>query len=132
MKNSAVKIKELVSENQKIFQLNLKSVVAVKNWYSYLQYIDDIVYKSILQIIATSLAYILDETDTKKNSNLSPLFDLKLELCEPDIIFQPSIDKTMVGNFFDVTSDIMNTIFEMSKLVPRIAFRKGFPSYLGM
>ena len=106
--------------------------MAVKNWYSYLQYIDDIVYKSILQIIATSLAYILDETDTKKNSNLSPLFDLKLELCEPDIIFQPSIDKTMVGNFFDVTSDIVNTIFEMSKLVPRIAFRKGFPSYLGM
>ena len=99
-----MKIKELVSENQKIFQLNLKSVVAVKNWYSYLQYIDDIVYKSILQIIATSLAYILDETDIKKNSNLSPLFDLKLELCEPDIIFQPSIDKTI--------SFIFNPLYE--------------------
>ena len=132
MKNSAVKIKELVSENQKIFQLDLKSVVAVKTWYSYLLYIDDIIFKSILQMIATSLAYILDETDTKKNNDLSPLFDLKLALCEPDIIFQPSIDKAIVGNFFDVTSEIVNTIFEMSTLIPRIAYRKGFPSYLGI
>ena len=117
-------------KNQELFGINMDSEKSVKAWYSYLLYVDEIVYKSILQMIGTSLSYILDETDTKNNP--LPLFDLKIALSDPDIIFQPSIEKTIVGNFFDLTTGIIESIFEMSKLIPKIAHREEFPTYLGI
>ena len=60
------------------------------------------------------------------------IFDLKIALSDPDIIFQPSIEKTIVGNFFDLTTGIIESIFEMSKLIPKIAHREEFPTYLGI
>ena len=80
-------------------------------------------------MVATSLAYLLDETDQKNNPE--PLFDLKLSLFEPDIIYQPSIDKNIVGNFFDLTSGLVDDILEMAKILQRVAFKKEFPTYLG-
>ena len=129
LKQSASRIKELINENQKIFGIDLKKEAHVKDWYAYLCYVDEIVYKSVLQMIATSVSYLLEETDPKKKP--TPLFDFKLALCEPDIIFQPSVEKTMCGNFFDVTDEIMNDIFEMSTFIPRVAYKKQFPKYLG-
>ena len=129
LSKSAVKIKEYVNKNLEIFGIDLRNESNVKDWYSYLCYVDDIVFKSILQTVATSLSYLLEETDPKKNP--SPLFDLQLALCEPEIIFKPSIEKDMVGNFFDITNAIIEDIFHMATLVPRVAFRKDFPKYVG-
>ena len=130
LKNSAIVINDLIMKNQELFGINMDSEKSVRAWYSYLLYVDEIVYKSILQMIGTSLSYILDETDTKNNP--LPLFDLKIALSDPDIIFQPSIEKTIVGNFFDLTTGIIESIFEMSKLIPKIAHREEFPTYLGI
>ena len=130
LKKSAIVINDLIMKNQELFGINMDSEKSVKAWYCYLLYVDEIVYKSILQMIGTSLSYILDETDTKNNP--LPLFDLKIALSDPDIIFQPSIEKTIVGNFFDLTTGIIESIFEMSKLIPKIAYREEFPTYLGI
>ena len=126
---SAAKIKKLILTNQEIFKINLRSNTSVKAWYAYLQYVDCIVYDSVLQMVATSLAYLLDETDPKNNPE--PLFDLKLSLFEPDIIYQPSIDKNIVGNFFDLTSGLVDDILDMAKVFQRVAYKKEFPTYLG-
>jgi dynein heavy chain len=73
----------------------------------------------LLRTIAVSLGYLLDETDNKKN--VAPLFDAKLELCEPDIIFQPSLDVNMVVNFYDIMVGLVDDLFHMATLVPRVA-----------
>ena len=129
LKVSASKIRDLVHKNQSIFKINIKSDRDIKAWIEYLRFLDEIVFKSVLQMIATSLSYLLDETDAK-NSPL-PLFDLKMALFEPEIIFKPSIDQTIVGNFYDLINEIIEKILWMATLIPRVAINKKYPSYLG-
>lgn len=130
LKMSASKIRELVHKNQAIFNINIKNNRDIKAWIEYLRYVDEIVYKSVLQMVATSLSYLLDETDSKKSP--LPLFDLQMALFEPDIIFKPSIDQSIVGNFYDLINGIIEKIFRMATLIPRVAINERFPSYLGI
>lgn len=130
LKMSASVIRELVHKNQAIFNINIKDSKDIKAWIEYLRYVDEIVYKSVLQMVATSLSYLLDETDSKKNP--LPLFDLQMALFEPDIIFKPSINQNIVGNFYDLINGIIEKIFKMATLIPRVAINEKFPSYLGI
>ena len=130
LKMSASIIRELVHKNQAIFNINIKDSKDIKAWIEYLRYVDEIVYKSVLKMVATSLSYLLDETDSKKNP--LPLFDLQMALFEPDIIFKPSINQNIVGNFYDLINGIIEKIFKMATLIPRVAINEKFPSYLGI
>ena len=87
---AAMKIKSFIDENEVFFKVTDPEN---KNWLAYLKYLDQMITDGLLRTIAVSLGYLLDETDCKKN--VAPLFDAKLELCEPDIIFQPSLDINM-------------------------------------
>ena len=49
--------------------------------------------------MAASLGYLLDETDPALTQGV--LFEIRLELSEPDVIFVPPLDKNLVGNFYD-------------------------------
>ena len=49
--------------------------------------------------MAASLGYLLDETDPSLTQGV--LFEVRLELSEPDVIFVPPLDKNLVGNFYD-------------------------------
>ena len=115
------KIKELVTENEKLFLAHVEE--NLKNWEQYQMYLDEMIIGGLLRTIAVSIGYLLDETDVKKN--ITPLFDAKLELCEPDIIFQPSLDINMVNNFYDNLVGIVDDIFHMSALVPRVVSLEG-------
>ena len=73
--------------------------------------------------MAVSIGYLLDETDVRNTPQ--PLFSTKLELSEPDIIFNPSLERDIVGNFFDQAIDLSDDIYNMGRLVPRIAKQKN-------
>ena len=118
-----------MKKNQELFGVNLEIDWQKKAWHSYLKYVDDIVYQSLLQMVAASLGFFLDETDHRKNP--APLFDLKLVLCEPDIIFQPSVETEIVGNFQDQITDLLDDIFHMATLVPRVAPGNDNNNYQG-
>ena len=47
-----------------------------------------------------SVAHLLDETDTSLIP--APLFTARLELCEPDLVFKPSLDRDMADNLYDI------------------------------
>ena len=117
IQEATVKIKDLLEENKKLFHANAK-ISNDRNWKNYLVYLDNMVANGLLKGIAVSLGYLLDETDEKKD--ISPLFDIKLELCEPEIIFKPSLDPKISNNFHDICQGILDDIFLMAKLVPRI------------
>ena len=123
LEDVARKIVFLVGENEKLFEVDQDDEALRKAWNVYLRHIDTIVLEALLQTVAVSLGYLLDETDVKKNP--SPLFCSKLQLFDPDIIFQPSLDKQMVGNFFDVAVELVDDIFNMASLIPRIGKQRN-------
>ena len=115
-------IKKLLEENRKLFHANVKPDSAQVYWKNYLIYLDSMIAKGLLKTIATSIGYLLDQTDVKKD--ITPLFEIKLELCEPEIIFKPSLDIKIANNFHDICSGILDDIYKMASLVPRI-YQKG-------
>ena len=48
------------------------------------------------------------------------MFDIKLDLFNPNIIFEPSLDKAKVDNFFDMTTAILDDIYEITNLGTRV------------
>ena len=123
MTAAATKITALVKENKELFEVDLDDEVNKKAWTIYLKHIDNIVADSLLQTVAVSLGYILDETDVKKEPK--PLFATRLELSQPDIVFQPSLEREMVNNFFDQAISLVEDIIGMASLVPRISIQKN-------
>ena len=118
-----------MKKNQELFGVNLDLGWQRKAWQFYQKYVDDIISQSVLQMVATSLGFFLDETDIRKSP--APLFDLKLVLCEPDIIFQPSVETEIVGNFQDQITGLLDDIFHMATLIPRVAQRNDNNNYQG-
>ena len=76
--------------------------------------------------MAASLGYLLDETDPSLTQGV--LFEVRLELSEPDVIFVPPLDKNLVGNFYDQINGYLDDIFFGCSLIPRVAkhLDKGF------
>ena len=128
---SVAKIQELVEENEKLFLVGVSVEKNNRKWKNYLKFLDEIVAKGLIETIASSIGYLLFETEV--NNDITPLFDAKLELFDPDIIFRPSLDKTIQNNFYDLITGIVDDILHMATLVPRIAQEsKGSTTYLGV
>ena len=90
-------------------------------WYHYFlqDFIDELVVEGLLRTVASSLGYLLDETDPYLTQGV--LFDVRLELAEPDVIFVPPIDQNLVNNFYDQLVSYVDDIFFQCTLFPRIA-----------
>ena len=102
-------------------------------WATFLRYIDDIVSNCLLRAVAVSLGYLLDQVlvtsimhlqlfflQTEEKKSPEPLFLAEMELLEPDIIFRPSLNKAIFNNFFTIFTGLIEDIFQMAELVPRI------------
>ena len=119
-------IQELLKENEKLFLIDVSVKRNSRRWRRYLQYVDEIVLNGLLEMIASSIGYLLYETDDI--NDITPLFTVDLELFDPNIIFKPSLDKTIHKNFFDTTCEIIDDIFNMVALVPRISMPEDDPA----
>ena len=128
LKRASEKIQSLLEENSKLFRANVASDASKIYWENYLSYLDDIVANGLLKAVAVSLGYLVDETDRKKD--VKPLFEASIELCEPNIIFKPSLDLDIHNNFYDICLGIIEDIFGMGSLVPRVASFSGSGNYL--
>lgn len=56
-----------------------------------------------------------------------PLFEVALELQEPDLVFVPSLGENSA--FMDLILSIEEEIFGVGKLIPRVAAHKDWPDY---
>lgn len=88
-------------------------------WEEYLDYVDEFIVNGLLKSLASSVGYLLDETDPNLTQGI--LFEIRLELQEPDVIFNPPIDKAIVNNFSDQVNGFCTDIFYMAELIPRVA-----------
>ena len=127
LKLASFRIQVILEENCKLFKANFGEASKLY-WENYLNNLDEIVANGILKAVAVSLGYLVDESDKKKD--VKPLLQATMELCEPNIIFKPSLDLNIQNNFYDVCLNIIDDIFNMGSLVKRVAQTSGDANYL--
>ena len=107
-------IQKLMTEIAECFLINKKIKPTSRRWRSYLRHVDASISEALLYTIATSIGYLLDQTDINKDP--APLFEISLELFHPDIIYNPALDDKRMHNFFDITKGVMDSIYQMASL----------------
>uniref|UniRef100_A0A8B9CLP9 Dynein axonemal heavy chain 9 n=1 Tax=Anser brachyrhynchus TaxID=132585 RepID=A0A8B9CLP9_9AVES len=123
IRESGLRIHSLLKENQSLLTADPASDV----WKAYVDYVDEIVLDGFFTAIESSLKYLLENTDPK--AGLAPVFEVQLDLVIPDVIFRPSLDPGTNDGFYDMVEGLLNDIYRISSLVPRLAKHSGFPHY---
>ncbi|XP_053153093.1 dynein axonemal heavy chain 9 isoform X3 [Hemicordylus capensis] len=121
--DSGHKIHFLIEENLKLFAADSVSDV----WKAYLEHVDDIILDGFFNAIECSLKYLLENTDAK--AGLAPLFRVQLDLSVPEMIFRPSLDAGASDGFYDMVEALVNDIYRISSLMPRLAGHSTFSHY---
>ncbi|KAM5150816.1 dynein axonemal heavy chain 9 isoform 1-T1 [Callospermophilus lateralis] len=123
IKESGIKIHALVQENLGLFSADPAS----STWETYVNYLDDMLLDGFFLAIECSLKYLLENTECK--AGLTPIFEVQLSLAVPDLVFYPSLESGVKGGFYDMVEGLVNSIFGMSSLVPRLSPQSGSPHY---
>ncbi|XP_009867872.1 PREDICTED: dynein heavy chain 9, axonemal-like, partial [Apaloderma vittatum] len=123
VRESGQRIHLLVKENQSLLLADPASDV----WKAYVDYLDEIVLDGFFTAIESSLKYLLENTDPE--AGLAPLLEVQLDLVIPDLTFHPSMDPGTNDGFYDMVESLLNDIYRISSLVPRLAEHSGFPHY---
>ncbi|XP_068888721.1 dynein axonemal heavy chain 9 isoform X1 [Aphelocoma coerulescens] len=123
VRESGQRIHSLVKENQSL----LLADPASDAWKAYLEYVDEIVLDGFFTAIECSLKNLLENTDPK--AELAPLFEVQLDLVIPDLVFHPPLDPGAKDGFCDMVESLLNGIYHISSLVPRLATHSGFCHY---
>nr|XP_061808009.1 dynein axonemal heavy chain 9-like isoform X2 [Nerophis lumbriciformis] len=123
IRSSGEKIHFLVKRNLELFMSEPSS----DEWKSYVEYIDDMVIDGFYNCIECSLKFFLDNTEN--NDDTVPLFETQLYLKVPDLVFVPSLEVGERQNLFELLESLINDIFRVSSLVPRLSQHSSFPHY---
>lgn len=113
----------LLQENLTFFKSDPNTDI----WRAYVDYLDEMVLDGFFNCIHCSLSFLLENTDPKNNS--SPLFEAKLELQQPDMVFIPSLSFGVPEGFYEEVESIVNNMYKMASLVKRLAIRNDSEHY---
>ncbi|XP_066292954.1 dynein beta chain, ciliary-like [Branchiostoma lanceolatum] len=122
-KESGNKIHELAKENLGFFKAEEDTDI----WRAYVDYVDDMVVDGFFNAIHCSLNFLLDIMGSK--GQVSPLFESRLELRAPDMVFEPSLEYRAEDGFYDLMEMIINDVYKLASLVPRLAAHSGIEHY---
>ncbi|KAM8946996.1 dynein axonemal heavy chain 9 [Pelodytes ibericus] len=123
IRESGSKTHTLLKENMALFNADPSSDI----WKAYVDYIDEMVLDGFFNAIECSLKFLLDNTDSK--AGLAPLFEVALDLVIPDMLFRPSLDLGASDGLYDIIEGLINDIYRISSLVPRLAEHSTFRHY---
>lgn len=60
---------------------------------------------------------------------MAPLFEAQLDLKVPDMVFSPPLEFGAGDSLFELVESLINDVFRISSLVPRLAQHSPFPHY---
>lgn len=106
----------LLEENLK--QFSMEQQQSSKIWQDYISFVDNIVYENLLLTVGVSLGYIAEQMDPA--NNYAPLFESRLELLDPDLVFVPSLDPDDPKGFINLLTVLIEDISKMSSLIVRL------------
>lgn len=116
-------IEFIPKNNLELFKADASSDI----WRAYVDYLDDMVLDGFFNCIHCSLNYLLENTDPKHNT--TGLFEAKLELQQPEMVFIPSLDFGVSDGFYELVEGIVNDVYKMASLVKRLAEHNGSEHY---
>lgn len=65
------------------------------------------------------MGYVAEHMDP--TNNLSPLFEVQLELRDPDLVFTPPLETTRPDGFSCIIESLIADILSMADLIPRVS-----------
>ncbi|KAJ8682462.1 hypothetical protein QAD02_018254 [Eretmocerus hayati] len=87
-------------------------------WRAYINYVDKMVLESLRKAIGCSLSYLAENMDPKGDND--PLVQAKLELREPDLYYEPSLEPDDPNGLEQLVGGILNDVMNMAALIPRL------------
>ncbi|KAJ3312837.1 hypothetical protein HDV04_002647 [Boothiomyces sp. JEL0838] len=117
IKKDGQSLLQLVSQTRTLVEAEENS----EAWLNYREYIDGIVKKGFRAVIKTSLDFIYQNMDKDRVSDFGPLIEAKLELEHETLTFTPSMDEEAQGSLKTIIEDLIDDIFNVSSLMPRVA-----------
>lgn len=114
---------KLVNENMTWFKADEDS----EKWKLYIEYLDEMVVEGFFQCIHCSLNFLLNSTDPKLCN--FPLFEARLELQAPDVVFVPSLEFNVHGGFYDMMEEILSDVYQQAGLIERLATHYDHNNY---
>lgn len=100
-------------------------------WDEYLNYVDDLFCDMFAKAAMVSIGVFLDETESDM-PHAAPLFEVQLELQEPVIVFNPSLDISDPDGFYILIQTLMDDIVIMGEMLPRVAPVPNSLNYRGV
>lgn len=88
----------------------------------YEEYIDGEIWKEIEKALKESMKYVKYEMENRKGRNI-PLFDVKLELLVPRIVYLPTMNMNMSNpqGLLEIITTMIANILNMSDMIPLVA-----------
>ncbi|KAM7382161.1 hypothetical protein PAMA_012837 [Pampus argenteus] len=123
IRSSGEKIHFLLKSNRELFRAEPSS----EEWKAYVEHVDDMIIDGFFTCIECSLKFFLDNTDQRAVA--APLFEAQLDLKVPDMVFAPPLEFGAGDGFFELVESLINDVFRISSLVPRLAQHSPFPHY---
>uniref|UniRef100_A0A671Z105 Dynein axonemal heavy chain 11 n=1 Tax=Sparus aurata TaxID=8175 RepID=A0A671Z105_SPAAU len=117
-------IHKLLQENQSLLGVtDLHS----SEWKAYTDYVDRMILTGFSSAVRCSLQYLMDNTDAAQR--ITPLFEVQLVLNGNEMTFDPPLDFSHGGNFYDIVDKMVSNITNMASFIPRVAEHKQLDNY---
>lgn len=96
IKNHGRDIHKLMKDTAENIKPDKKSLT----WLSYVDYVNSLVIEGITEGVNCSLNYLAEQISIpyNKQHQLAPMFDIKVDLRERDVVFDPSIECNPKGS----------------------------------
>lgn len=96
-------------------------------WKAYTDYVDRMILTGFSSAVRCSLQYLMDNTNAAQR--ITPLFEVQLVLNGNEMTFDPPLDFSHSGNFYDIIDKMVANITNMASFIPRVAEHKQLDNY---
>ncbi|NWR24818.1 DYH17 protein, partial [Emberiza fucata] len=114
IESTGEKIQGMVQENAEMF----KADVASRIWHNYMAHIDKIVLDGLCELIHNSLQLLLTNMDPE--AHVSPLFEVRMELSEGRVQYQPSLEVGAGDSFLALVEGLLRDTEAVAASMPRL------------
>ena len=124
IKDEGREINKLLRDTMDNIKPNRKS----KEWLAYQDYINCVIIDGITKAIISSMDHLADQIsiDYNKHHGLAPMFDIKVDLMDNEVAFDPPISSSPRENGIrDIIFRIVEHFISIASLIPRLDQNPG-------
>lgn len=124
IKNHGKEIQKLMKDTMEHIKPDKRSI----RWRDYVDYINGLVIEGITVGINSSMHYMAEQISVNYNRhhNLPPMFDVKIDLADREVVFDPSIQSNANGNGIrDLVQSIIDDFISIAIQLVRLDTNTG-------